>query len=93
MQHKITHFGHSLCKEKYLTILIKKLMIKAYSQEATTQYMGINDDGYTSFSYTLMLKFQRKPTYYIMNSILPCLILNMIILIGLALGEKQTASS
>jgi hypothetical protein len=54
------------------------------------------DYGYSRLGYNVILKFERKSTYYLMNSIVPCLILNVIILIAfflpfanqMALGNK-----
>jgi nicotinic acetylcholine receptor, invertebrate len=40
------------------------------------------DYGYSGLGYKVILKFERKSTYYMMNSIVPCLILNVIILIA-----------
>ena len=66
--------------------------------------MSINFSNFDTYchhsgcSYRVILEFMRKPTYYIMNSIIPCLILNIIILISfflpfanqMALGKKLT---
>ena len=88
----------------------QKIIYSFTNQTSLASTLGVNhsiwdllnitysvDYGYSGNGYNVMLKFQRKSTYYMTNSIVPCLILNIIILISfflpfanqMALGKKS----